>query len=332
MLCRSGISFDPIQEDTRYTFEVAGLQNGVLTMVDDQTGSIWQHFDGAAVSGPAADEVTLDILPSSQQRWGQWKEDHPDTLVLDEYAEYAETYAEFNESDQGLASDAILSLSQDDRLPAEALVVGVQIGESFVAYPLADAAEVTVTIDEVAGIEILVYEDPAQNFGIAFETSVDGERLVFAVDGAELVSDDGTIWDRTTGAARSGPQAGGQLTYVTSFVSEWYGWAGYHPETTIHGDDREAPSGGEGASPSGGPPAGLDLNAFQGLFQCLADRGYDVDPDVEVDLSFLAGGDPATALFGDAADLDDPGDLADVGSCVEELGLTIPFLERRGGG
>jgi len=32
-----------------------------------------------------------------------------------------------------------------------------------------------------------------------------------------------------------GPGSGSQLEYVTSFVTEWYGWAAYHPQTNIFG-------------------------------------------------------------------------------------------------
>ncbi len=36
---------------------------------------------------------------------------------------------------------------------------------------------------------------------------------------------------------RHGELAGLQLTFVTSFFTEWYGWAAFHPETAIYDPD-----------------------------------------------------------------------------------------------
>ena len=37
-----------------------------------------------------------------------------------------------------------------------------------------------------------------------------------------------------SGKAVDGPLKGASLTYVFSFISEWYGWSAYHPETAIY--------------------------------------------------------------------------------------------------
>jgi len=42
-----------------------------------------------------------------------------------------------------------------------------------------------------------------------------------------------SLWD-LSGKAVEGPLAGTSLTYVSSFISEWYGWSAYHPEATIY--------------------------------------------------------------------------------------------------
>ena len=36
------------------------------------------------------------------------------------------------------------------------------------------------------------------------------------------------------GLAIEGEFAGVQLAFVTSFFTEWYGWAAFHPETSIY--------------------------------------------------------------------------------------------------
>ena len=47
-----------------------------------------------------------------------------------------------------------------------------------------------------------------------------------------MIDGTGTVWDRS-GRAVAGPDTGAELGFVTSFVTEWYGWAAYHPNTGI---------------------------------------------------------------------------------------------------
>ncbi len=51
-------------------------------------------------------------------------------------------------------------------------------------------------------------------------------------DGAVLDVQTGSRWN-ASGLAVEGEQAGVQLAFVTSFLTEWYGWAAFHPDTTI---------------------------------------------------------------------------------------------------
>ena len=43
----------------------------------------------------------------------------------------------------------------------------------------------------------------------------------------------GSVWG-AGGVAVEGELAGVQLTFVTSFFTEWYGWAAFHPDTLIY--------------------------------------------------------------------------------------------------
>ena len=43
------------------------------------------------------------------------------------------------------------------------------------------------------------------------------------------------VSEEITGRAIAGPDAGAQLQFVTSFVTEWYGWAAYYPDSDIFG-------------------------------------------------------------------------------------------------
>ena len=210
-------------------FDVAGLYNGLFVMSDRLTGSVWTHYDGTILTGPLAGTGTaLTIQPMLQQRWRDWVADHPDPSVLAWEDRYADRYWSGEPGRPGLGReflDTIVSL--DTRLPENDLVLGVDTGTGSRAYRLADAAGFTVMDDEVGGVPVVVVMDAGSVFGIAFEATVDGEVRSFSALDGRVVDDTGVVWglDGTTGGA--------QLRFVPSFVSEWYGWAAYHPDTEI---------------------------------------------------------------------------------------------------
>jgi len=57
----------------------------------------------------------------------------------------------------------------------------------------------------------------------------------YAVDGENFAIRDKqseSTWD-AQGNAVSRPFEGNVLKFVPSFISEWHGWSGYHPETQL---------------------------------------------------------------------------------------------------
>ncbi len=237
MVCSSGVGFNPEIEGTRYTFDVAGLYNGLFVMADRQTGSVWTHYDGSILNGPLAGAgLSLELRPIIHTTWSEWQEAYPDTTVLDWYPEYELRYRSIEPGRAGLGPQFQATvLNWDDRLPENELVLGVNLGADFRAYVLSEfGSGLQVLGDELGGIPIAVFLEPDINFGLAFLPLVDGELLELAVEGGQIIDSGGTMWD-ISGKATSGPRARSQLEFVTSFVTEWYGWAAYHPQTSIFG-------------------------------------------------------------------------------------------------
>ena len=88
--------------------------------------------------------------------------------------------------------------------------------------------------DELGGFPIVVFLDPEDSFGLAYSAVLDGRELSFTVEAGAVVDDQGTVWDISARAV-AGPNEGAELQFVTSFVTEWYGWVAYYPETSIYG-------------------------------------------------------------------------------------------------
>ena len=205
-------------------------------MLDRQTDTIWAHLDGKAMRGSMAGE-RLPILPLPQMTWGEWKAEYPETLVLDPDTPFKDRYTSPVRIGVPGTDEAQYG---DDRLPSNALVVGVEVQGDFVGFPIDQVrSEGGVVNADVGGRPVVVLYDAQAQTGIAYLRTVDSRDLVFESEGAADASltvtdtETGSRWD-VHGKAISGPLAGASLTFVPSLISEWYGWSAYHPETGLY--------------------------------------------------------------------------------------------------
>ena len=218
--------------ETPLTFEVFGLLKGVLVMRDRETGSVWTHLDGKAIEGELAG-ARLEMIPMPQMTWAEWREAHPDTLVLSRDTPFQDRYhvvriGGFNRTE---------AVFGDDRLASNQLVVGVELDGSFKGYPVEELSQAGgVFNDTLGGQPVLVFYDAEAQTGLAYSRIVDGRALEFfnPIDSGFAIEDrqTGSRWN-ARGEAVSGTLKGNVLEFVPSFISEWYGWSGYHPETDL---------------------------------------------------------------------------------------------------
>ena len=208
-------------------------------MRDRQTGSVWTHYDGSILQGPLAGQgIRLEILPTYHTTWGDWRRTNPETLVLDWYPEFVDSYrwqgSEVGRAGLGPEFQRTL-LNWDDRLPENELVLGVNHYGEYRAYVLSELGSgPQVVSDELAGDPIVIFANPDDIYALAFVAALDGYVLEFTVEDGVISDNNGFEWD-LSGRALSGPYTGRQLPFATSFVTEWYGWSAYFPGTTIHG-------------------------------------------------------------------------------------------------
>ena len=201
-------------------------------MTDRETESIWTHMDGNAIGGRMKGE-RLAILPLVHARWDSWKNSHPNTMVLSPDTLFRDKY--------GPVSIGVFNPREavfgDNRLAANDLVVGVEVGGQFKGYSLKTLRDVGGVInDTLAGQPIVVTYDETAQTGLAYSRLSDGlvlECEVSEINGFWLKDKETqSIWNQR-GRASAGPLRGTLLEFVPSFISEWYGWSGYHPETML---------------------------------------------------------------------------------------------------
>ena len=203
-------------------------------MVDNGTGSTWSHLDGSALSGLLAGEQ-LEIRPLQTTTWGAWLEEHPETTTV--AIETGYNYSNVVRlGREGLRGGFIDTLDEiDQRLPESELVIGVLAANDAAAFPIGRVPANAPMQDSVGGVPVVVLEDAEGIPSLAYHRVLtDGRVLDFERrDGTITDVQTGTRWD-SSGLAVEGDLTGVQLAFVTSFFTEWYGWAAFHPDTTIY--------------------------------------------------------------------------------------------------
>lgn len=242
-LCRSGLVFSRETQNGTLTFGNTGaLYESAMVMYDRETESLWWQVPGLAIKGPLRGS-TLELLPSMVTEWGEWKELHPDTLVLSEETGHDRPYHvdAFLAYDEDVESTPRFPHSEPDpRLPPKTKVVGLSIGGEAKAYPITGSA-ITVVNDEVGGVNVAVFIDPESEAAAVHTREVDGEVLTFTTSEGRFVDEETKSTWSIEGEAVDGELSGIQLKRLESWHSYWFAWTSAFPDTDLQGT-RTGPS------------------------------------------------------------------------------------------
>lgn len=207
---------------------------------DRETGSRWQQGTATAISGPLKG-AQLAIYPFLRTTWGEWKRQHPNTLVLKPLPGYAENMAALNklinQTKFGAGSAPAEAFSHDDRLRPRETVAGLEIGQEAKAYPLSALRKARVVNDKVDGTPVLMVHQPASDTTTAFEARLKGRTLRFRPvdeEATRLVDlETQSSWN-AYGLCLSGPLKGSQLKSLILVPEFWFAWSEFHPKTNIY--------------------------------------------------------------------------------------------------
>jgi hypothetical protein len=235
-LCGSGIVYDQRVDGDILSFgNTSALYESDLVMVDRNTGSYWWQVAGTAIVGPLTG-TALEPLPSTVATWEDWTTQHPETLVLardtgharpyerDAFANYADVV------DSGRFAFPVGEAALDGRLPASALVVGVDAGGVTRAYAVEDLID--PINDELAGEPIVVF--PTDGGASVFSAVLNGEALQFETSDKGFVDvATGSVW-APAGVATSGVYEGATLDPIPSRTTFWFAFVGAFPDVEIY--------------------------------------------------------------------------------------------------
>lgn len=250
-LCNATIAFNrTLPDGTVLDFGTTGnLRNSDLVMYDRQTYSWWQQFTGEAIVGDLTG-TQLEFLPSQIIAWEDYKQSHPQGVVLSRETGHIRTYGSnpYAGYDSVNGSPFFPVAGGDDRLSALERVVAIELDGVHVVYPFSALEELRVVNDEIAGQPVVVFWESGtkSTFGNngpdvgstgVFLREFEGQLLTFEVAGDSegfVDAETGTRWN-LLGEAVGGPLEGAQLVRIISAEHFWFAWAAFRPESEIRG-------------------------------------------------------------------------------------------------
>ncbi len=250
-------------------FYLAGINNENFLMRDTETGSWWQQITGKAIYGPLRG-ATLELVPSDELTFGEWKSEVSDGRVLAEVPKYKKEY-DSNWEPEVAKLPVVISFPGTE-LKSRDIVVGLQIDGASRAYPWETLLKQSPVMDRVHGTPVLIVVGPDHKSFRVFVSRIDGQDAEFFLKGesdAPSSSSAGvppavagasrprpgqpapnppasspnpwSLLDTTTasewnflGCATSGPAQGKCLDHVPALKDYWFDWRNYNPDTTIY--------------------------------------------------------------------------------------------------
>ena len=235
-LCYTNQVFERIIDGQEVEFGTSGkLYNSNLLMYDRLTESYWSQALGIAVKG----ELTgyqLDLVPFDVITWGDWKELHPDTLVLTTDTGHLRSYATDPYGNYYTEPRIMFPVEySDDRMHPKEIIIGFSINDIYKAYKQNDVESQIVINDSVGDTTIMLVSLYSEN-SRAFERVIAGEILDFEYTNGKLVDIQTNSEWNYDGLAISGQYEGKQLERLPIEPGFWFEWVAFHPQTLVYGD------------------------------------------------------------------------------------------------
>jgi hypothetical protein len=232
-LCGTPIAFERTLDGQAVEFGVSGkLHHNDLVLYDRQSFTLWQQLTGEAIVGPRVpDELTM--IPADLVSLSDWRERHPDTLVLEGGDATRSTGKMLPYEDKLHGGAPFEGGKPDGRLDSYAVVFGLEVNDTAKAYP-EKAMRGRIVKDQVAGEEVLVVGFADTTFVQAFRApggpAAAPDAGGFTVEGMEIHGADGRRWDAQGRALTADTQ---DLERLITRRSYWFAWSAFHPETEL---------------------------------------------------------------------------------------------------
>jgi hypothetical protein len=240
-LCNTPLVYRSEVDGRKLTFERAGNRGNNFFMLDTETGSHWQQIGGDCFEGPMKGK-RLTMVPFLYTTWGEWHEQHPDSLVLVPEAAYKDGYDFMAKSRVSVVPygsnkkpDRELIREQDARLPNYEQVIGIEIRDIHKAYPVSTLRKDPIVNDNVGSAPVLLVYTARNDTTTAFSRMLGSRTLTFhaAGSGPMLDNETGSKWS-AYGDCVEGKLKGQKLDRIVPQPGLWFAWAEFHPDTQVY--------------------------------------------------------------------------------------------------
>lgn len=217
-------------------FGVSGLlYNSNLIMYDKESNSFWPQMFLKAASGKFRGEE-LPLGRMVETTWKTWRTMFPGTLVLSSRTGYSRNYQVYPYGSFRTDRSIYFPVrTLDSRLHPKERVLGILANDESKAYVIDDFDTVSVIHDEVGNEKYLIVGSAVDNFAVAYRTDRTFDLVTYDMDNGNIVLKDresGSEWN-LFGEAVSGQFQGQSLDIPKSFISYWFAWAAFYPDTEI---------------------------------------------------------------------------------------------------
>ncbi|MCP4428033.1 MAG: DUF3179 domain-containing protein [Chloroflexi bacterium] len=256
-LCGAAIAYDGRAsdgdgEDAVYTFGSSGfLFRSNKLMYDRQTRTLWNQLTGRPVLGElVSGDVALDILPVVLTTWEAWRDQHPDTLVLDIETGHPRDYTPGAAyGNYFVSEETMFPIAQrSDALDDKAQVYVIRLEGVPKAYPIDILIEEHLVNDTLGATNVVLIA-PGEALWVNGDNQYVGEVMyraggeIRAYDrgdetftlnhsGRSVTDSSGKMWQITEDAligpdGQTAPRLSGHLAY-------WFGWYAFFPNTLVY--------------------------------------------------------------------------------------------------
>jgi len=204
-------------------------------MRDKETGTWWQQNTGKALYGPLKG-WSLELVPSDELTFGEWKSEAPSGRVLAPVAKYTKEYDSNWELE--VAKLPVVISFPGTELKSRDVVVGVTLDGDARAYPWDIVLKQSPIVDRLHDTPLLLAVGPDKKSFRVFVSRIDGKDAEFFLQGDTkewVLLDTATAseWN-FQGCATAGSSSGKCLDRVPAMKDYWFDWRNYHPHTAIY--------------------------------------------------------------------------------------------------
>ena len=234
-LCYTNQVFERVIDGKEVEFGTSGkLYNSNLLMYDRLTESYWSQALGLAVKGELTG-TQLNLIPFDVITWKDWKELHPDTVVLTTDTGYLRSYATDPYGNYYTEPRIMFPIEyKDDRIHPKEIIIGIEINNVYKAYRQNDIELKTIINDSVNHNPLLLVSLFSENSRV-FERTVNDDILDFQFTENKIVDLQTYSEWNYDGIAISGPYLGTELERIPTSPGFWFEWFAFHPDTLVYG-------------------------------------------------------------------------------------------------